>query len=275
VVLNCIITLGHPNVIKYLKILNENTTRGTKMRAALYLRASTLKQTEEGYSLEYQKDKLISYADLKDWTIVEEYEDAGESGRTTKRPAFNRMVEDAQKNQFDTVLVYKLDRFSRSLQDLLNVINILEKHNVAVWSVTQSYDDSTPEGRLMRNMLGSFAQFESEMIGARVKDGMARRAKEGEWSTAPPYGYRWTGTLELIPNEVEKIEGIYKRYEEGKTMQEIADDLNNYCTTKRGGEVESEHDPEDPGKSDLLRKDAISGFPDRYQVSTRHFRRSA
>ena len=160
------------------------------MRAVLYLRASTIKQSEEGYSLEYQRDKLESYADSRDWEIIGEYEDAGESGRTTKRPAFNRMVDDAQAQLFDTVLVYKLDRFSRSLQDLLNVINILEKHSVSVWSVTQSYDDSTPEGRLMRNMLGSFAQFESEMIGARVKDGMARRAREGDWNTAPPYGYR-------------------------------------------------------------------------------------
>jgi site-specific DNA recombinase len=205
------------------------------MRAALYLRASTVKQTEEGYSLEYQKDKLLGYANLKDWTIIEEYVDAGESGRTTKRPAFNRMVEDAQNDRFDTVLVYKLDRFSRSLQDLLNVINILEKHKVSVWSVTQSYDDSTPEGRLMRNMLGSFAQFESEMIGARVKDGMGRRAKEGEWSTAPPYGYQWTGTLELIPEEVSTIHHVLDRYEDGASMQTIADELNVHSTTKRGG----------------------------------------
>lgn len=206
------------------------------MRVALYLRASTIKQSEEGYSLEYQRDKLVGYAELKEWTIVEEYEDAGESGRTTNRPAFNRMVEDAKKNHFETVLVYKLDRFSRSLQDLLNVIKILQKHDVSVWSVTQSYDDSTPEGRLMRNMLGSFAQFESEMIGVRVKDGMARRAKEGEWNTSPPYGYTWNGSLILEPNEVKTIKGIYDRYgQEDVSMSQIADELNLYSTTKRGG----------------------------------------
>lgn len=206
------------------------------MRVALYLRASTIKQSEEGYSLDYQRDKLIGYADVKDWTVVDEYEDAGESGRTTKRPAFNRMVEDAKKKMFDAVLVYKLDRFSRSLQDLLNVINILQNHDVAVWSVTQSYDDSTPEGRLMRNMLGSFAQFESEMIGARVKDGMARRAREGDWNTSPPYGFQMNGGLEIILHEKEIIVGIYKRYLEGRTMQQIAESLNeNNVHTKRGG----------------------------------------
>lgn len=206
------------------------------MRAALYLRASTIKQSEEGYSLEYQRDKLVSYASLKDWEVKREYVDAGESGRTTKRPAFNRMVEDAKSRLFDTVLVYKLDRFSRSLQDLLNVINILEKHSVSVWSVTQSYDDSTPEGRLMRNMLGSFAQFESEMIGARVKDGMARRAREGDWNTAPPYGYRMEDGLRVIEHEKNTIIEIYDWYRRGWTMQRIADQLNDWHRdTKRGG----------------------------------------
>ena len=165
------------------------------MRVALYLRASTVKQIEEGYSLDYQKDKLIDYARVKDWEVVEEYIDAGESGRNTKRPSFNQMVSDDENKMFEGILVYKLDRFSRSLQDLLTVINIMEQHGVYVLSVTQSYDDRTPEGRLMRNMLGSFAQFESEMIGARVKDGMARRAREGDWNTSPPYGYRMEGKL--------------------------------------------------------------------------------
>ena len=206
------------------------------MNVALYLRASTVKQSEEGYSLEYQRDKLISYAKVKDWIVVDEYKDAGESGRTTKRPAFNRMVEDAKKNVFNAVLVYKLDRFSRSLQDLLNVINILQDHSVAVWSVTQSYDDSTPEGRLMRNMLGSFAQFESEMIGARVKDGMARRAREGDWNTSPPYGYRMNNGLEIVQHESTIVTGIYNSYLEGETMQAIADRLNKTnLKTKRQG----------------------------------------
>lgn len=206
------------------------------MRVALYLRASTVKQSEEGYSLEYQRDKLISYADVKDWAIVAEYEDAGESGRTTKRPSFLRMVEDAQNDRFDAVLVYKLDRFSRSLQDLLNVITILRDHGVSVWSVTQAYDDTTPEGRLMRNMLGSFAQFESEMIGSRVKDGMARRAREGEWNTSPPYGYTWNGTLDIEPGEAETVREIYRWYAEGElSMGGIAKLLNTDRTSKRGG----------------------------------------
>lgn len=206
------------------------------MHVALYLRASTVKQSEEGYSLEYQRDKLISYAEAKDWTVVHEYKDAGESGRTTKRPAFNRMVEDAKQKLFKAVLVYKLDRFSRSLQDLLNVINILQDYEVAVWSVTQSYDESTPEGRLMRNMLGSFAQFESEMIGARVKDGMARRAREGDWNTSPPYGYRMNHGLEVLEKERDVVMGIYRNYLDGDTMQTIADRLNKTnLKTKREG----------------------------------------
>ena len=206
------------------------------MRVALYLRASTLKQSEEGYSLDYQRDKLLDFAGLKDWEVVEEYTDAGESGRTINRPAFKRMVEDAEKNRFDAVLVYKLDRFSRSLQDLLNVINIMQSHGVFVWSVTQSYDDRTPEGRLMRNMLGSFAQFESEMIGARVKDGMARRAREGEWNTSSPYGFLMDGKLHPVEEEIKVVKRIYTEYLSGETMGGIADTLNSEgIMGKRGG----------------------------------------
>jgi len=215
---------------------NYTLRRESLVNVALYLRASTVKQSEDGYSLDLQRDKLIDYAKIKEWSVVEEYRDAGESGRTTKRPAFNRMVDDAKKKLFSSVLVYKLDRFSRSLQDLLNVINILEDHGVSVWSVTQSYDDSTPEGRLMRNMLGSFAQFESEMIGARVKDGMARRAREGDWNTSPPYGFRMNGKLEEDPTEAEIVRGIYDQYVNGDTMSDIAERLNKVnVKSKRNG----------------------------------------
>lgn len=206
------------------------------MRVALYLRASTAKQSEEGYSLDYQRDKLLELANLKEWEVVEEYTDAGESGRTINRPAFKRMMADAKRNRFDVVLVYKLDRFSRSLQDLLNVINLMQSHGVFVWSVTQSYDDRTPEGRLMRNMLGSFAQFESEMIGARVKDGMARRAREGDWNTSPPYGFRMKGKLYPVKEEIEVVRLIYQYYLNGETMDKIAYLLNEMgITGKRGG----------------------------------------
>lgn len=207
------------------------------MRVALYLRASTLKQTEEGYSLDYQREILYNYVKTREWEIVGEYEDAGESGRTIKRPAFNKMLEDAKNGKFETVLVYKLDRFSRSLQDLINVINLLKEQNVYVWSVTQSYDERTPEGRLMRNMLGSFAQFESEMIGVRVKDGMSKRAREGSWNTSPPFGYNILDKKLIInQNESKIVKEIYKNYMNGSSMDAISKNLNeNGFKTKRNG----------------------------------------
>lgn len=208
-----------------------------KLRVALYLRASTVKQTEEGYSLDYQRDILYNYVKAREWEIVGEYEDAGESGRTIKRPAFNKMMEDAKNHKFETVLVYKLDRFSRSLQDLINVINLLKEQNVYVWSVTQSYDERTPEGRLMRNMLGSFAQFESEMIGVRVKDGMDKRAREGSWNTSPPFGYN-IQDKKLIINQIESkiVNDIYNSYLNGLSMNAIAKNLNEKgIKSKRDG----------------------------------------
>lgn len=207
------------------------------MRVALYLRASTLKQSEDGYSLDYQREILYNYVKAREWEIVGEYEDAGESGRTIKRPAFNRMLKDAKLGKFETVLVYKLDRFSRSLQDLINVINLLKEEGVYVWSVTQSYDERTPEGRLMRNMLGSFAQFESEMIGVRVKDGMSKRAREGSWNTSPPFGYNILDKKLIINQSESKIvKDIYKKYMNGASMDLIAKNLNeNGVKTKRNG----------------------------------------
>ena len=106
-----------------------------------------------------------------------------------------------------------------------------------VWSVTQSYDERTPEGRLMRNMLGSFAQFESEMIGVRVKDGMSKRARDGSWNTSPPFGYDIIDKkLYINLNESKLINKIYKEYIDGLSMDAIAKSLNeNGHKTKRGG----------------------------------------
>jgi len=210
------------------------------MQVAIYLRVSTVKQSEEGYSIDSQRERLTNFAKSQKWEIVSEYEDAGESGRTINRPAFNQMLDDAKSNKFKTVLVYKLDRFSRSLQDLVNIINLLKTHNVYVWSVTQSYDERTPEGRLMRNMLGSFAQFESEMIGVRVKDGMNQRAKGGGWNTKAPFGYNMKdGVLVIHEKEAEIVKNMYSYYLQMRkkycSMKKIAEHLNeNYIYTKKG-----------------------------------------
>lgn len=206
------------------------------MRCATYIRVSTERQVEEGYSIDFQRESLDNFAKSKRWEIIKDYIDEGISGRTVEREKFQEMLLDARNGLFDVILIYKLDRFSRSLQDLLNVIETLKKHNVYVSSVTQSYDDSTPEGTLMRNMLGSFAQFESQMIGVRVRDGMDRRARSGGWNTKAPYGYDLNGG-ELVINTEEAaiVEMIFGLYNRGNSMTEIATRLNHQQITTKSG----------------------------------------
>ncbi|MDS8186326.1 recombinase family protein, partial [Streptococcus pneumoniae] len=117
----------------------------TTNKVAIYVRVSTTSQVEEGYSIDEQKAKLSSYCDIKDWSVYKIYTDGGFSGSNTDRPALEGLIKDAKKRKFDTVLVYKLDRLSRSQKDTLYLIeDIFIKNNIAFLSLQENFDTSTP-----------------------------------------------------------------------------------------------------------------------------------
>ncbi|PEW95888.1 hypothetical protein CN446_15040 [Bacillus cereus] len=180
------------------------------MRCAIYRRVSTDEQVEKGYSLENQKIRLESFATSQGWEVVGDYVDDGYSGKDTNRPAFKKMFKDVEK--FDVILVYKLDRFTRSVKDLNEMLETIREHDIAFKSATESIDTTTATGRMILNMMGSTAQWERETISERIKDVIDKQREQGIWNGGiTPYGYRKTdGILSVQEDEAETVRFIFK-----------------------------------------------------------------
>ena len=205
----------------------------TTNKVAIYVRVSTTNQAEEGYSIDEQKDKLSSYCDIKDWSVYKVYTDGGFSGSNTNRPALEKLIKDAKKRKFDTVLVYKLDRLSRSQKDTLYLIeDIFIKNNIAFLSLQENFDTSTPFGKAMIGLLSVFAQLEREQIKERMQLGKLGRAKAGKsmmWAKTS-YGYDYhkeTGTVTINPAQSLAIKFMFKSYLSGRSITKLRDDLND------------------------------------------------
>lgn len=201
-------------------------------KVALYVRVSTTSQLEEGYSIEEQKAKLESYCDIKDWHIYKVYTDGGFSGSTTERPALEQLIKDAQNKLFDTVLVYKLDRLSRSQKDTLYLIeDIFLKNNIEFVSLLENFDTSTPFGRAVIGLLSVFAQLEREQIKERMQLGKLGRAKAGKsmmWAKTS-YGYNYdkeTGSMTVNEYEALAVKEIYSLYLAGMSITKLRDKIN-------------------------------------------------
>lgn len=201
-------------------------------KVALYVRVSTTSQLEEGYSIEEQKAKLESYCDIKDWHVYKVYTDGGFSGSTTERPALEQLIKDAQSKLFDTVLVYKLDRLSRSQKDTLYLIeDIFLKNNIEFVSLLENFDTSTPFGRAVIGLLSVFAQLEREQIKERMQLGKLGRAKAGKsmmWAKTS-YGYDYnkeTGSMTVNEYEALAVKEIYASYLAGMSITKLRDKIN-------------------------------------------------
>lgn len=201
-------------------------------KVALYVRVSTTSQLEEGYSIEEQKAKLESYCDIKDWHIYKVYTDGGFSGSTTERPALEQLIKDAQSKLFDTVLVYKLDRLSRSQKDTLYLIeDIFLKNNIEFVSLLENFDTSTPFGRAVIGLLSVFAQLEREQIKERMQLGKLGRAKAGKsmmWAKTS-YGYNYdkeTGSMTINEYEALVVKEIFTSYLAGMSITKLRDKIN-------------------------------------------------
>ena len=139
------------------------------MNIAIYIRVSTEDQAKEGYSLEVQKEYLESFASREGYEVFKVYSDEGISAYSTRRKALQQLLKDARAKKFDLVLVYKIDRFSRKLKDLLNLVDELSSYGVGFKSATEPFDSTTSAGKLMFQQLGSFAEFEERILYAVVQ----------------------------------------------------------------------------------------------------------
>lgn len=182
-------------------------------KVAIYIRVSTQEQVKEGYSIEAQTERLTAYCKAKSWAIYDVYTDPGFSGSNTQRPALQRLFSDIDAGRVDCVLVYKLDRLSRSQKDTLYMIeDVFLSHGVDFVSMQENFDTSTSFGRAMIGILSVFAQLEREQIRERVTMGRAERAKAGLWHGGGwrPYGYNYTdGHLSVNPAEAVMVRDVF------------------------------------------------------------------
>lgn len=177
------------------------------MRVGLYPRVSGHEQ-EDNYSIPEQIDRMKKYCESKDWMVYKIYTDSVYTGSNMDRPGLQDMIKDCKSGKLDMVLVYKLDRLSRSQKDTLYLIeDVFEKNNVGFTSMTENFDTSTPHGKFIIGILSVFAQLEREKIKERTMIGKDSRAKEGKWHGGrwTPIGYDYIDGL-LWPNEYEAMQ---------------------------------------------------------------------
>ena len=195
---------------------------------ACYARVSTQEQAMNGHSIDEQIERMHKYANAMGWTVFKTYVDAGFSGANTNRPNLQNLIKDVKDKRVDKVLVYKLDRLSRSQKDTLLLIDDVFLANGADFvSMSENFDTSTPFGRAMIGILAVFAQLEREQIKERMLMGKEARAKSGKFGGKIPIGYDYIDK-QLVVNEFEKMQivKIFQDYANGHSIKRITKDLN-------------------------------------------------
>ncbi|AWC31833.1 MULTISPECIES: recombinase family protein [Bacillus] len=207
------------------------------MRCAIYARVSTEEQAVEGYSISAQKKKLTAYCETQDWDVVGYYVDEGISAKNTNRPELIRMIDHIKKGLIDCVLVYRLDRLTRSVLDLYNLLDVFEKYDCKFKSATEVYDTTTAIGRLFITIIAALAQWERENIGERVRVGQQEKVRQGKYTSGrKPYGYNADhkeGVLTVIEEEAKIVRSVFNDYLKGHSAQRICKKLNTIGTPGR------------------------------------------
>src|ERR1700744_919252 len=189
------------------------------VRCAIYTRVSTDHGLDQEFnSLDAQYDAASAYIKSQahaGWTLIRSrYDDGGYSGGSTDRPDLQRLLDDVRARRVDVIVVYKVDRLTRSLADFAKLVELFDEHDVSFISVTQAFNTTTSMGRLTLNMLLSFAQFEREITGERIRDKVAASKKRGIWmGGAVPFGYRVENrALHIVEEHAEFVRTLFKRY---------------------------------------------------------------
>ena len=215
-----------------------------KLRCAVYTRKSSEEGLEQEFnSLDAQREACEAYiASQKPegWVLVpDRYDDGGISGATLERPGLQRLLADIEAHRVDVVVVYKIDRLSRALMDFAKLVEVFDRNNVTFVSVTQSFNTTTSMGRLTLNILLSFAQFEREVIGERIRDKFAASRKKGMWMGGfVPLGYD-VKDRKLVVNEVEakKVRTVFERFVKLGSATELVRELRAQGITGKRGKL--------------------------------------
>ena len=213
----------------------KTTAVKKRFYCAIYTRKSTSEGLDQDFTtLDNQRESAENYINSQKnegWVILpEKYDDGGYTGANTERPALQKLIADIKEGKINCVIVYKVDRLSRSLLDFVQLLELFEKHNVVFVSVTQAFNTNNSMGRLTLNILLSFAQFEREIISERVKDKMGAARKKGKWLGGPPIlGYdidRVNHKLIVNEKEAALVREIFDLYLKEKSLLKVAMILN-------------------------------------------------
>ncbi len=247
------------------------------MRAAIYVRVSTEEQAAEGYSIGAQKEMLQDYCIVEGWEVAGVYEDDGYSGRSVKRPAYQRMM--SEMDSWDVLLVIKMDRIHRNSRNFMNMMEVLSKHGKMFVSQSEALDTTNALGRFVVDMIQRLAQLESEQIGERTYMGMREKAEtldkaeEGKRTMGftPPFGYRLeNGGLEEEPDELPVVSRMFSEYLSGSSMDEISWSLGREGILTRRGNPWNKRN-----MSTVLHNPVYAGYMRWEDVLIRHHARTA
>ncbi|MDX5361915.1 MAG: recombinase family protein [Alphaproteobacteria bacterium] len=206
-------------------------TKAKKLRCALYTRKSTEEGLEQDFnSLDAQREAGAAYVRSQaseGWRVIDTaYDDGGQSGGTMERPALQRLLADIALGKVDVVVVYKIDRLTRSLADFARMVEIFDRHGVSFVSVTQAFNTTSSMGRLTLNVLLSFAQFEREVTGERIRDKIAASKARGMWMGGTlPFGFdrpeAGSRALRINATEAAAVRGVFARYLELRSVHAL------------------------------------------------------
>jgi site-specific DNA recombinase len=212
--------------------MKGQTTRRS-LRSAIYTRVSTEQGLEQDFnSLDAQREACEAYIKSQaheGWRLVRDrYDDGGFSGGSMDRPALQKLLIDVQARRIDVIVVYKVDRLTRSLPDFAKLVETFDAHGVSFVSVTQSFNTTTSMGRLTLNVLLSFAQFEREVTGERIRDKIAASKKKGMWmGGVVPLGYRVEDrALHAVEDHAEILRSLFRRYLEAGSVVRLKQQLD-------------------------------------------------
>ncbi len=220
-----------------------------KLRCAVYTRKSSEEGLEQEFnSLHAQREACQAYIASQrseGWVLVrDQYDDGGISGGTLERPGLKRLLADVEDGLVDVVVVYKIDRLSRSLMDFSKLVETFDRNDVTFVSVTQSFNTTTSMGRLTLNILLSFAQFEREVTAERIRDKIAASRRKGMWMGGnPPFGYRVENRKLVVDDEsAAHVRWIFARFLEIGSCTELARELDaRDIRTKRGRRIDKKY----------------------------------
>ena len=196
-------------------------------KIAIYSRVSTEEQAKEGLSIDAQIDKCEAYCKARDWDVFRVYRDAGYSAGSLNRPALELLLRDAKEKRFDIILVYKIDRFSRKLKDLILILEDLKERNINFTSVTEQIDTTSAMGEAFFQIIGVFAQLERGMVKERVELAFDQKVKFGEVLYRAPLGYFYQNKKLVKDKEkAEMVKEIFKMVALDINTKKISEKFN-------------------------------------------------